>query len=72
MEQSGTPNRTFDRNDLDIAKTASMNFGCQVFGAMKVGCGEVGWVLRRVAVLTRCDVLRNDLAKLCVSKKPAR
>jgi hypothetical protein len=72
MDQSGTPNRAFDRNDLDIAKTGSMNFGCQVFGAMKVGCREVGWVVRRIAVLTRRDILRNDLAKLSVSKKTVR
>src|SRR6267378_7761736 len=72
IEQSGTPNRAFDRNDLDIAKTASMNFGCQVLGAMKVGGGEVGWVVRRIAVLTRRDILRNDLAKFSVSKKTVR
>src|SRR5260370_1223929 len=56
------PNWTLNSKYLAISKTSFTNFGCQFFRAMEVGSREISSLIRRVAVLTRCQVTCYDLA----------
>ena len=71
-EVSRAPRGSFDGKGLDIGETGFADFGGQVFRTMKVGGCEVRRLIRRIAVLTRGEIGRNNLAKLGIAKETAR
>ena len=68
MEKSSAPCRTFNRKDLQVAKTRITDFSSQLLGTVKVRSREVSRMVRRIAVLAGVKICRNDFAKLRIAK----
>jgi len=66
------PDWTLNSKNLDASKTSFTNFGSQFFRAMEVGSREISSLIRRVAVLTRCQVICYNLAKVRITEESSR